>query len=67
MTGIAAKIRGRLPEQLESDVIRIKEYPNEVDQSSVERGNSKTNPIRKSSWGDQRLVASLIKAMFWPV
>ena len=36
-TGIVAEVEGRLPEQLESNITRMKEYPKEMDQSSVER------------------------------
>ena len=41
----------------------MKEYPEEMNQSGVERRNAKTNPARKSSWGDHRLVASLVTSV----
>ncbi len=67
MTGIVAGIRGRLPEQPESGVIRTKKYPKEVNQSSVKKGDGKTIPVTKSSWDDHRLVASLVKPVSSPV
>jgi len=57
---IVAEIRRRLPEQLERDIKGIKEYPKEIDQSSVERSNPKTNPAKKSSQDDHNLVPSML-------
>src|SRR6266704_307624 len=55
-TRIVAEIQGRLLEQLGRDIKGIKEYPKEMHQLSVERSNPKTNPARKSSWGDHGSV-----------
>jgi len=51
----------RLAEPLDSDVTRIKEYPKEINQPSIERRKDSTNPVRKSSRGDHSLVASFLK------
>jgi hypothetical protein len=52
--------------RLESDVTRMKECPREMNQSSAERRNAKANPVRKSSRGDHRLVASLVTIVLEP-
>ena len=49
----------------ERDVITMKEYPEEVNESSVKRRNVKTNPVRKCSPSNHRLVASLIIFNFY--
>jgi len=38
----------------------MKEHPKKMHQSSVERRNAKTNPVRKTSQGDHRHVANLV-------
>jgi hypothetical protein len=43
---MVAKIRGRLPESLEIDVTKMKEYPKAMNQSSVERRKEMLRPTQ---------------------
>ena len=58
---IVAKIEGGHPKQLEGDVMRMKENSKDISQSSIEKRNAKPHPVRKSSQGDHKQAASLVK------
>jgi hypothetical protein len=71
VTVLGQKLRANMSDflkyvRLESDVTRMKECPREMNQSSVERRNAMANPVRKSSRGDYRLVASLVTIVLEP-